>query len=95
MPPAEFTAVTGWGQVYEKAGAPADSNPNATVEVANANTYVHIHATGEWVLAQDQATNPINGGHFVADFSGIAADSNEGEHGFERQHGSRSSSVRI
>ena len=72
-PPADFTAVTGWGQVYQRVGAPAHSNPNATLEVANAKTYVHIKATGEWILAQDQATNPINGGHFVTDFAGNAA----------------------
>ncbi|MBR1142606.1 Ig-like domain-containing protein [Bradyrhizobium sp. AUGA SZCCT0431] len=70
--PANFTAVTGWGQVYQKAGAPAYSNPNATVEVANSRTYVHLKTTGEWVLVQNQATNPIAGAHFVNDFSGQA-----------------------
>jgi hypothetical protein len=72
-PPSDFTAVTGWGQVYQKAGAPAYSNPNAAVEVANAKTYVHVQSTGQWVLVQDQATDPIAGGHFVSDFSGNAA----------------------
>src|ERR1700736_2748545 len=72
-PPADFTSVTGWGQVYQKVGAPADSNPNATVEVANARTYVHLTSTGQWVLVQDQATDPLAGGHFVTDFSGNAA----------------------
>ena len=73
MPPADFTAVTGWGAVYRRVGAPADSNPNATVEVANGKTYVHMKATGQWVLAQDQATDPIVGVHFVTDFAGNAA----------------------
>jgi hypothetical protein len=73
MPPADFAAVTGWGAVYRRVGAPADSNSNTTVEVANAKTYVHIHATGKWVLVQDQATYPIKGGHFVTDFAGNAA----------------------
>src|SRR6202790_161467 len=72
-PPASFTAVEGWGQVYQQVGAPAYSNPNATVEVANAKTYVHIKATGEWVLVQDQATYPIAGGHYVTHFAGNAA----------------------
>jgi hypothetical protein len=72
-PPSGFTSVTGWGQVYQQAGAPAYSNLGASVEVANARTYVHLRATGEWVLVQDQATNRIVGGHFVADFSGNSA----------------------
>jgi hypothetical protein len=70
-PPSNFTAVTGWGQIYPEAGAPAYSNPNATVQIANAKTYVHL-TTGEWVLVQDQATNQIAGAHYVADFSGDA-----------------------
>ncbi len=72
-PPSDFTSVTGWGQVYQKAGAPAYSNPNATIDVANAKTYVHLKATGEWVLVQNQANNQIAGAHFVADFSGNSA----------------------
>jgi hypothetical protein len=72
-PPSDFTAVTGWGQVYQKAGAPAYSNPNASVEIANATTYVHLKSTGQWVVAQAQATDPITGAHFVSDFSGNAA----------------------
>ena len=54
-PPSDFTAVTGWGQVYQRAGAPAYSNPNAAVEVANAKAYVHLKSTGGLVLVQDQA----------------------------------------
>jgi hypothetical protein len=71
--PAGFTSVTGWGQVYQKAGAPAYSNPNATIDVANSKTYVHIKATGEWVLVQNQSNNQLAGAHFVADFSGNSA----------------------
>ena len=70
-PPSGFSSVTGWGQVYQKAGEPAYSSPNARVEVANARTYVHLK-TGEWVLVQDQSSNQIAGGHFVTDFSGNA-----------------------
>ena len=71
-PPSTFTAVTGWGQVYQEAGAPAYSNPNARIEIANAKTYVHLKATDQWVLVQDQATQQISGGHFVTDFAGNA-----------------------
>lgn len=69
-PPATFTAVEGWGQVYQQAGQPAISNPSAFVHVANAKTYVHIKETNQWVLVQDQAQTPIAGGHFVTDFAG-------------------------
>jgi hypothetical protein len=69
-PPSDFTSVTAWGQVYREAGSSAYYNPNATVEVANARTYVHLRSTGEWVLVQDQAKTGIAGGHFVTDFSG-------------------------
>jgi hypothetical protein len=72
-PPSDFTSVTAWGQVYQQAGQPANTNPNANVEIANARTYVHLKATGEWVLVQDQATSGIDGGHFVNDFAGNQA----------------------
>jgi len=68
-PPSDFTAVTGWGQVYPKVGSPAYSNPDAGIMVANAKTYVHLRATREWILVQDQATDSIAGAHFVADFA--------------------------
>jgi hypothetical protein len=71
-PSADFTAVEGWGAVYQKEGAPAYSNPNANIEVANAKTYVHLIQTGEWVLVQDQLSTQLAGGHFVTDFAGNA-----------------------
>ena len=71
-PPADFTAVEGWGQVYQRVGAPEHSNPDATVEVANAKTYVHVKQSGEWVLVQDQSKIQMTGGHFVPDFAGNA-----------------------
>jgi len=71
IPPLDFNAVTGWGQVYPKAGTPAHSTPEAMVEIANAKTYVHLKS-GEWVLVQDQMRNQIVGGHFVTDFAGNA-----------------------
>jgi hypothetical protein len=71
-PPANFTAVAGWGQVYQKEGAPSSANATADVEVANAKTYVRLKATGQWVLVEDQSKTPIVGGHFVTDFAGNA-----------------------
>jgi len=72
-PPSNFTSVTGWAAIYQESGEPAYSNPNARVEVANARTYVHLRATGEWVLVQDQATSGLGGAHFLADLSGNRA----------------------
>jgi hypothetical protein len=72
-PPADFTAVEGWGQVYSKVGAPPYSNPGAAVEVANAKTYVRIKQAGEWTLVQDQSRTQLTGGHFVPDFVGNVA----------------------
>lgn len=70
-PPSGFTSVTGWGQVYPQAGAAATTNASASVQVANFKTYVHL-TNGGWVLVQDQTTNPIDGAHYTADFSGAA-----------------------
>jgi hypothetical protein len=70
-PPSDFTSVTGWGQVYPQAGAAASTNANASVQVADFKTYVHL-TNGGWVLVQDQSTNPIAGAHYTADFSGAA-----------------------
>jgi len=72
-PPADFTAVEGWGQVYPKVGSPPYSNPDAAVEVANAKTYVRFKHTGEWTLVQDQSRTQLTGGHFVPDFVGNVA----------------------
>jgi len=68
-PPSNFTAVTGWGQVYPEVGAPADSNAGASVQIADFETFVHL-TNGTWVQVQNQSTDPIAGAHFLADFSG-------------------------
>ena len=68
-PPSNFTSVTGWGVVYPEAGAPADSNPSASVQIEDFQTYVHL-TSGAWVLVQNQSANPITGAHYLADFSG-------------------------
>jgi hypothetical protein len=69
-PPANFTAVTGWGQVYPKAGGARSANPNAVLLVANAKTYIHLSTTREWIAVQDQADDEIAGAHLVADLAG-------------------------
>ena len=70
-PPANFTAVEGWGQVYPEVGQPVSTT--ADVQIANAQTWVHIKQTNQWVLVQNQSTLGLTGGHFVADFSGNSA----------------------
>lgn len=67
-PPSDFTAVTGWAQVYPEAGSPVPENPHATITVANAKTYVRLRTSREWILVQDQATDSIAGAHYAADF---------------------------
>lgn len=67
IPPPHFTAVEGWGQVYHRIGSDPSSSPSASVEVANAKTYVHLKAGG-WVLVQDQSKTQLAGGHFVPSF---------------------------
>jgi len=67
-PPPNFTAVTGWGQVYPKAGAPVYSNPDGSISIANAKTYIHLNTTREWILVQEQVPDAIGGAHFVSDF---------------------------
>jgi hypothetical protein len=67
-PPPNFTAVTGWGQVYPKAGAPVYSNPDGSIAIANAKTYIHLNTTREWILVQEQVPDAIGGAHFISDF---------------------------
>jgi hypothetical protein len=69
-PPTNFTAVTGWGQVYPKAGAATSPARDAALLVANAKTYIHLSKTREWIAVQDQADDEIAGAHFVADLAG-------------------------
>jgi hypothetical protein len=73
VPPPEFTAVTGWGQVYRPIGSAEYAGPNPSIEIANARTYVHLKDRNEWVVVQDQARSPLAGAHFVSDFSNNAA----------------------
>jgi hypothetical protein len=68
-PPSNFTSVTGWGQVYPEVGAAVD--PNATVQIADFETFVHL-TNGTWVQVQNQSSDQIAGAHFTADFSGSA-----------------------
>jgi hypothetical protein len=69
-PPSGFSAVTGWGQIYQEAGASVSPNAASdTVQIANFTTYVHL-TNGTWVEVQSQAQDGIGGAHYVADFSG-------------------------
>lgn len=72
LPPFGWTAVTGWGQIYPEAGAPAGSNANAEVQIQGFTTYLLLN-TGQWVEVQNQATNPVAGAEYVADFSNNAS----------------------
>ena len=57
------------GAGLSESGGPAYSDPDGSVTVANARTYVHFSTTRKWILVQDQATDKIAGAHFVADFA--------------------------
>ncbi|MEH2512185.1 hypothetical protein V1291_003539 [Nitrobacteraceae bacterium AZCC 1564] len=70
--PCGWSALTGWAQVYQEAGAPVSPNKSSgTVQVQEFKTYVHL-TNGTWVKVQDQAQAGIGGAHYVADFSGDA-----------------------
>jgi hypothetical protein len=71
IPPADFTAVEGWGQVYQRIGADPYSSLTSSIEVANAKTYVRLKGGG-WMLVQDQTKSQIVGGHFVPSFQNNA-----------------------
>jgi hypothetical protein len=66
VPPSDFSAVTGWGQIYPEVGQPVVAG---NIQIANSETWVHSTTLG-WIEVQDQATGTVNGAHFVADFSG-------------------------
>ena len=72
-PPPDFSAVTGWGQVYRMYGATVEPSSQARIMIANFRTYVRLSSTQQWVLVQSQANDAIAGGHFVADFAGNRA----------------------
>jgi hypothetical protein len=69
-PPSGYSAVAGWGQIYQEAGASVSPNAASdTVQIENFTTYVHL-TNGTWVQVQNQAQGGIGGAHYVADFSG-------------------------
>lgn len=69
VPPSDFSAITGWGRVYPKFGAPEYANAAAKITVANMKTFVHLSTTKEWILVQDQSADQVAGAQFAADFS--------------------------
>jgi hypothetical protein len=66
LSPAGFSAMTGWGIVYPIDGQPTT---NSHVVIRDFVSYVRL-TSGQWVKVQDQATDPLDGVHFPADFSG-------------------------
>ena len=72
MPPANFTACTGWGQVYPAAGAAIDTNSAASVSVEGFQTWV-LTAAGAWVELQSQVgliDGPLECVRYAADYEG-------------------------
>lgn len=68
--PSGFTAMTGWGQVYQQVGAPVSPNSKvAAIQMRNFVSYVHL-TDGSWLKVQDQATMTIDGAHFAVNFAG-------------------------
>ena len=45
---------------------------SASVQIADFETFVHL-TNGTWVQVQNQSTDPIDGAHYTADFSGNAS----------------------
>ena len=71
--PSGFSSLTGWGVVYQEAGASV--SPNAatdTVQIADYTTYVHL-TNGSWVEVQNEAKGGIGGAHYVANFANNAS----------------------
>jgi DNA-binding CsgD family transcriptional regulator len=66
--PPGFSAMTGWAIVYPIDGLP---NTNSHIVIRNFASYVRL-TSGQWVKVQDQATMPMEGSHFHADFSGTS-----------------------
>ena len=67
--PAGFTALTGWAVVYPQAGAALSPNAASdTVQVQGFTTYVHL-TNGSWVQVQNQASDPLTGSNYVANFA--------------------------
>ena len=63
-PPADWDAMTTWGQVYAAAGS--TSAPNTRFQIKNMRTWYLSKATGEWVRWQ-QSDN-VGGANYAEDF---------------------------
>ena len=46
--------MTGWAVVYPEEGQNNSADAAATVQVANADAWVHLKATDQWVQVQDE-----------------------------------------
>ncbi|RMD82881.1 MAG: hypothetical protein D6815_08040 [Candidatus Dadabacteria bacterium] len=65
-PPSNFTALTGWGQVYEAANG--NRARNTRVQIRNFQAYVLSIQDGQWHLLQNPAA--VIGGAWREDFQG-------------------------
>lgn len=68
--PSGFTSMTGYGVVYQEIDTP-DAVIPGLIEVRNMVAYVRRTTDKVWLQVQDETT--LDGGHFVADFSGNQA----------------------
>lgn len=72
-PPSNFTSMTGWAVAYPEVGQNNSADAGATIQVANADAWVHLRATDQWVQLQNADTGGIGGSHFIGDFSGASS----------------------
>lgn len=67
-PPANFTSMTQWGQLYPEEGKPIVAGK---VQITKMETWLR-NTSGVWTKAQDQMTQKVTGAYYVSDFSGNA-----------------------
>jgi hypothetical protein len=64
-PPANFTAATGWGQIYQEEGQPLVAGK---IQLSHYESWMRL-TNGTWVKIQDQATGGLGGAYYVNDFA--------------------------
>ncbi len=69
LPPAGWSAMTAWGQVYRDITDSGDTNTR--IQIRNMKNYVLSKSTGKWTLVQ--STVGVTGGHYIENFAGNAA----------------------
>src|SRR5580704_6456051 len=68
LPPSGWSAVQAWGQIYPEAGSSASVNDGAQIQIQDLQTWVLLN-TGQWVEVQNQATEPVGGAEYVANYA--------------------------